>query len=193
MTVKPKTNGSEQNIRLSFLPIFSTIQPPSRPPTAAPTVTMDWKPNNSLHFVTVFAFCLINDKCQRCLNMSCSVSAPYPKPGRLDLVQPQPRVRNLGELGDGRRAVTQHEPEAHGTQNRCKRSQVQLLVLHFAVERKRNRNWDVKVKKGPRQHKPHLNFNSVKELCPLGSVYKTFRGINYGVYLSLTIKNIKFN
>lgn len=42
MMVKPKTNGSEQNIRVSFLPIFSTIQPPSRPPTAAPTVTMDW-------------------------------------------------------------------------------------------------------------------------------------------------------
>lgn len=41
MTVKPKTNGSEQNMRLSFLPIFSTIQPPSSPPTAAPTVTMD--------------------------------------------------------------------------------------------------------------------------------------------------------
>lgn len=41
ITVKPKTKGSEQNIRLSFLPIFSTIQPPRRPPAAAPTVTMD--------------------------------------------------------------------------------------------------------------------------------------------------------
>ncbi|KAK5909314.1 hypothetical protein CesoFtcFv8_003256 [Champsocephalus esox] len=39
--VKPKTNGSEQNIRLSFRPNFSTIHPPSRPPAAAPTVTMD--------------------------------------------------------------------------------------------------------------------------------------------------------
>lgn len=41
MTVKPNTYGSEQNIRLSFLPILSTIQPPSRPPAAAPRVTMD--------------------------------------------------------------------------------------------------------------------------------------------------------
>lgn len=41
MMVKPKMNGREQNIRLSFRPILSTNQPPSTPPNAAPTVTTD--------------------------------------------------------------------------------------------------------------------------------------------------------
>lgn len=62
----------------------------------------------------------------------------YPKPGSLVIVQSQPRVLNLGEFGDGGRAVSQHEPEAHGTQNRGKCRKVQLSILHFAVERKRN-------------------------------------------------------
>lgn len=78
-----------------------------------------------------------------CFEASCDIKssclALYPKPGGLDVVQPQPGVGDLGEFGDGGGAVAQHEAEAHGTENRRERRQVQLPVLHFAVERKRNR------------------------------------------------------
>lgn len=120
MTVKPKTNGSEQNIRLSFLPIFSTIQPPSRPPTAAPTVTMDW---------TTKHFSLLT------VNYQPSETMSYPEPGGLVCIQLQSRVSNGSEFRDDGRAVPQHKPETHGTQNWCKSGQVQLLVLHFTKMR----------------------------------------------------------
>lgn len=49
--------------------------------------------------------------------MACDIESSYPKPGGLDVVQLQPGVRAVGELGEGRGAEAQHEAEAHGTQN----------------------------------------------------------------------------
>lgn len=63
----------------------------------------------------------------------CDVASSYPKPGALHFAEPQPRVGNPAELRDGGGAVSQHEPEAHGTQNGGERGQVQLPVLHFAA------------------------------------------------------------
>ncbi|PWA24192.1 hypothetical protein CCH79_00016240 [Gambusia affinis] len=110
MMVKPKTKGSVQDIRVSFLPIRCTIQPPSRPPTAAPTVTMDFR-----------------NKTRPCFQ-PCDVASSYPKPGALHFAEPQPRVGDPAELRDGGGAVTQHEPEAHGTQNGGERGQISLLL-----------------------------------------------------------------
>ncbi|XP_069039695.1 NADPH-dependent diflavin oxidoreductase 1 isoform X2 [Lepisosteus oculatus] len=42
MMLKPRMKGTAQTMRLSFLPILSTTQPPSTPPAAAPRVTTDW-------------------------------------------------------------------------------------------------------------------------------------------------------
>lgn len=49
------------------------------------------------------------------------------------------RVGDLHEFGDGRGAVSQHKPEAHGTQNGAQRRQVQLPILHFAADRQEMR------------------------------------------------------
>lgn len=43
ISVKPRTKGIAQSIRLSFLPTRSTMQPPRIPPAAAPSVTTDYK------------------------------------------------------------------------------------------------------------------------------------------------------
>lgn len=63
----------------------------------------------------------------------------YPEPGGLVGVQLQSGVSDGGELGDDRGAVPQHETKAHGPQHRCKRGQVQLLVLHFTKKREQSR------------------------------------------------------